>query len=106
MGLIRAGMVAAAAVVTIWPAHAAKWNSTPSVGVDEQFPDNPGRRTDSEDRTSDFVTTLTPGISVRGSGGRVNLAGDYTFSQLWHVNNPDVDSHRQFLNATGSAELW
>jgi len=106
MGLIRAGMVAAAAVMLVSPARAAKWTITPSAAVDELYTDNLGLRKDSEDRNSDFVTTLTPAISVRGNGGRVSLNGDYSFSQLFHLREPDADSHRQFLNAAGTAELW
>src|SRR6185295_11152592 len=106
MGLIRAGIVAAALVMAAWPVRAAKWTITPSAALDELYTDNLGLRPDSADRNSDFVTTITPAITVRGSGGRINLNGDYSFSQLFHVQDPDADTHRQFLNASGTAELW
>jgi hypothetical protein len=86
--------------------RAAKWIITPSAAVDELYTDNLGLRKDSEDRNSDFVTTLTPAISVRGEGGRIKLNGDYSYSQLFHVQEPDADTHRQFLNASGTAEIW
>jgi uncharacterized protein (PEP-CTERM system associated) len=88
-------------------AHAAKWTITPSGSVEEEFTDNIGLRPDNDPaRTSDFVTTVKPALSVRGNGGRVNLNGDYSFSHLMHMQSDVKDTSQNNLTANGVAELW
>jgi uncharacterized protein (PEP-CTERM system associated) len=98
--------VAAAGIAVAGPAQAAKWVITPSASVTESFTDNFGLRNDSQDRNSELVTTVTPAISVRGTGGRANLAADYTYERLFHLRESERNGPRNSLNATGSAELW
>jgi uncharacterized protein (PEP-CTERM system associated) len=106
MGLIRAGVLASAAIMVVWPACAAQWDITPSAAVEESFTDNLGLRRDAEDRNSDFVSTITPGISIRGSGARVNLNADYTYSHLFHLHASEQNGGRNNLSANASAEVW
>jgi hypothetical protein len=87
-------------------AQAAKWTFTPGIGATEAFTDNFGLRTESQDRVSEFVTTVTPSIGVRGAGGRVNLALDYAYERLFHYRLSERNDGRNTMNATASAEVW
>ena len=85
---------------------AADWDITPAVSVTEAFTDNLGLRTDTQDRNSDFVTSVAPGVSVRGAGARVNLNLDYALERVMHLHATEQDDWRNYLRGTGSAELW
>ena len=67
------GVISVSGLVYGTVAQAGDWTITPSIGVTEEFTDNSGLNSDNEDRNSDFTTTVTPGLSIRGEGGRMSL---------------------------------
>src|SRR5262245_49848037 len=104
--VIRAGALAAGGFACGFPAFAAKWDITPSISAGETYTDNVGLRTEGEDPSSDFVTTVTPGLSVRGTGGRATLSADYSLQRLQFLHQTQNNDFIHNLNSTGSIELW
>ena len=104
--VIRAGALAASGIACGFPAFAAKWDISPSASVSESYTDNVGLRPDSQDPSPDFVTSLNPSLSVRGTGGRASLNADYSLQRLqfWHQTKQNDFVHH--LNGAGTAELW
>jgi uncharacterized protein (PEP-CTERM system associated) len=87
-------------------ARAADWIITPSVSVTESFTDNSRVAPDNAERNSELTTTLTPGVTVRGTGARVQAAADYGLNANFFKNGTQADSFRNELTSTGRAELW
>lgn len=87
-------------------ASAGQWRVTPSITVSETFSDNANLATENEDRNSDLITLIAPGVSVRGTGGRVNLNLDYSLRQKYHLRGTSADTLRNQLLGDGQVELW
>jgi uncharacterized protein (PEP-CTERM system associated) len=82
---------------------AAKWEVTPSVTVREIYSDNINLEANNED--SDFVTDVTPGITVVGEGKRLNLQFDYRMQGLAYADDSDRNTVNHRLNASADSEL-
>lgn len=106
------GAALAAAVVLSgalsWPqsSHAGQWRISPALGVNETFTDNSTLANDSSDRNSDLISVIEPGVTVRGSGGRVNLNFDYGLQQRLYLKGTRRDSLRNRFLGGGDVELW
>lgn len=84
------------------PAHAEQWRITPTIGVSETLSDNVFlSRTD---RKSDLVTSITPGVSIVGTGRRANLNVNYSFTENLYVRESSSRNHQNALSATGMVE--
>ncbi len=86
------------------PLQAADWKITPSISASEMYSDNiflggPGSQ------LSDFVTTITPGISVLGTGDRLKANLNYSLQDINYLKYSSMDYITQQLSATGNAEL-
>lgn len=86
-------------------AQAGNWTITPSLSVTETFTDNSGLKTDNDDRNSDFLTQVSPGLSVNGAGGRTSLNLNYAFNQNYYHRGTQQDEYNNQLAAVGQAEL-
>ncbi len=75
---------------------------TPSISLQERATDN--SRLEHRGR-SDLVTTISPAVSVRDSGARVNLNLDYTFNYDIYANNTFPNTVRNELAAGATAEV-
>lgn len=84
---------------------AGQWRATPSITVSETFSDNANVATENEDRNSDLITVIAPGLSVRGTGGRVNLNFDYSLQQRHHLLGSSADTLRNQLLGNGEVEI-
>ncbi len=93
-------------VTAVQPVHAGEWTVSPSVGVTTTFTDNANAANDDEDRNSDQVLTLSPGVRVSGSGGRLSLNLAYTHNQFFSRQGQSDDSSTDTLTANGRAEVW
>lgn len=82
-------------------AYAGDWTITPRVGAIESFSDNVNGLPRGQAQ-SDFYTTVTPGISVRGTGARLKLALDYSAQKLFYHRYSNLDRLNHNLNATGT----
>ena len=98
----------AAALTVVWAptAHAGDWEITTGVGVDETYSDNANLASDNQTRKSDLITSITPNISIRGSGGRTSLNLDYSLSRLYHAYDTSDDTTIHTLAAAGNLEVW
>jgi uncharacterized protein (PEP-CTERM system associated) len=87
-------------------ARAGDWRLTSGLSVEESFSDNANFATGDAERNSEFVTRVSPNISLRGQGGRMSLGLNYTLSQLLHRQDPTKDRNNNDLVATGQMEIW
>jgi uncharacterized protein (PEP-CTERM system associated) len=85
------------------PGWAAKWDFVAGASLEETYTDNLTLAPRGFER-SDWVTVITPRLTVHGLGERARIDLDYTPQFLYYAR----ESHTRFLqlyNATGSAEL-
>ncbi len=86
-------------------ATAGQWDITPSLEIVETYTDNVDLVSQQEPKTKDFVTRITPGISVVGEGARASFNLVYSPSLLIFAKSSKESDFRQFLNGKGNAEL-
>lgn len=99
-----AGIAAALGLlVASAPSLAGDWRITPSLGGTETFTDN--ARSTSNNRKSDLITTVSPGVSVTGTGRQLTLDFDYTFNYDKYLDNSDLDGWRNAFTGGGRAEM-
>lgn len=85
------------------PAQANDWRVVPRLNVSETYTDNV---TLSEtNKRSDFVTAITPGVTLEREGARLRARVDYSFQALLHSNNQSSNNSFHQLNANATAEL-
>lgn len=84
-------------------ASAAEWRATPRIAVRESVTDNV--RLTREDRRTDLVTTLSPGIALSATGGRIRFDLDYSAHYDSYLNTSAYDGLRHDLRGLGTAEL-
>ena len=82
---------------------AAEWKFTPRVGLAEIYSDNVSLTPLGTER-SEFITQLTPGLTVIGDGPRLKLRADYELQNFAYARQGSVSSHHQ-LNGVADAEL-
>lgn len=82
---------------------AAQWDITPRLHVEESYSDNVTLAPDNE--LDDFVTEMTPGISVRGTGARLLLNLDYNYQMLRYASNPTFNGNNHQLQSNATAEI-
>jgi uncharacterized protein (PEP-CTERM system associated) len=102
---------AVATLAVIGPANGADWKISPAITVEETYTDNlfvnPNSTTATQPRKeADFVTTVSPSVGVRATGGRIRANLDYAPSYVRPYENSDRDSIRQNLLGFGTAELY
>ena len=76
----------------------------PRLTIDGLWTDNI-RLQSSAAKTSDFVTTVTPGIRFLADGDRLKASVDYSLSRLIHAREQSLDRNQNTLNALGAYEL-
>jgi uncharacterized protein (PEP-CTERM system associated) len=86
------------------PAWAAKWDIVPSLSVSETYTDNLSLTQDAL-KESDFVTQVTPAISIAATGARLRLNADYSPEFSYYGRGRRDNQTYQRLRATGNAEL-
>ncbi len=82
---------------------AADWTITPTLGLKETYTDNV--RLTHDNKQSDFITQINPGISLTGTGPHLTADARYVMQNIFYVeeNNHNATNHR--LNANANAEL-
>lgn len=103
-GFLQRALTLAAMLLSMSPLYAADWTVTPSIGASEMYSDNiflaPAGY-----QLSDFATTITPGIMVRGTGERLKANLNYSLQDVYYAKYSSLDYITQQLNATGNATL-
>jgi len=82
---------------------AGEWDFTPRLSIGETYTDNVRLAEDGE--RGDFITTITPGISVRGESPRLSTSIDYNLQQLLYAHETRFDSTNHQLQGLASATL-
>lgn len=85
------------------PAWAARWDVHPTISSDVTYSDNIGL-TSSGAQKSDWVTQVTPGISVSGTGAQLKVNATYNAQILRRMESGNGGVNHQFSGA-GNAEL-
>lgn len=85
------------------PSWAAKWDIVPTLFVEETYTDNVGLAPSGLKR-SDWVTEVTPGVSVSATGARLRFNATYAAQGLYRAREESRELNHQ-LNASGNAEL-
>jgi uncharacterized protein (PEP-CTERM system associated) len=84
-------------------ANAVVWKVTPSLNLKETYSDNVGLSNAGGD--SDFITQISPSLSVTGTGAHLRLYGSYTMQNMFYANNGSRNRISNQLNANTNAEL-
>lgn len=85
-------------------AMAEQWRVVPRLTLEQAYNDNIDLTTKGTE-TSDFITSISPGLSVRGTGRRLTLNFDYDPEQLFFLENSDRNELRQRFRGFSNAEL-
>ena len=86
------------------PAWAAKWDVVPTLSIGETYTDNLSLTPDAL-KQSDWVTQVTPGISIAATGARLKFNASYTPQITYYAQGQQGNQIYQQLTATGNAEL-
>ncbi len=93
-----------AAMLSMSPLYAADWTVVPSISASEMYSDNIFL-SPAPNQLSDFATTITPGITVKGYGERLKASLNYSLQDINYAKYSSLDYITQQLNATGNATL-
>lgn len=85
-------------------AAAEQWRVTPRLTVEQAYNSNVDLATKGNER-SDFITSVSPGASVRGTGRRLSLNFDYDPEQVFFAHSSDRNELRQRFRGLTNAEL-
>lgn len=83
-------------------AMAGEWTITPTMTVNATSTDNVALS--QNNKQSDLVTDLNPGIRIEGTGGRAKLKFDYQLHQLYYAQGSTNTKTQNSLNALGTLE--
>lgn len=97
------GIIAALAFMSAG-VHAAEWKVAPRLDLGESYTDNVTLAPSSSAK-SDWITQVTPGISIEGTGSRLRLKADYALQNLIYANESSRNSFYHQLNASANATL-
>lgn len=102
-----AALAAASCFAVGLRARAADWQISPRIGVSETFTDNVELATGrNADRHSDLVTSIAPGIGIRGTGARTRVNLDYTLTETIFRQVSERDNLQHTLSSSAHTELW
>ena len=98
------GILMIALVLTVTSnAFAGDWMVVPRFLISEDYSDN--IQLSPTNQRDDFITRVTPGISIRGQGRRVEMSVDYNLESLSYINEEELDNTNHQLQSTLSIEI-
>jgi len=86
------------------PAWAGDWKFTSGISLSERFSDNVDLAANGQ-AESDWITEISPRISMSRAGGRAKANVDYSLQGLLYANDSDRNDLRHNLNGRVNAEL-
>lgn len=101
--LVAAVALAGAAVAD--RSFAADLRVSPHVSAYETITDNARSATASADRTADWITTVSAGVTAHGNGPRLKLGAAYDLSQDLYADNNDLNGYRHRFLGAAETEL-
>jgi uncharacterized protein (PEP-CTERM system associated) len=99
-----ASMVALAALTWASGGQAAEWRIVPQLNLREIYSDNV-RLAQSGLETSDFITEISPGISIASNGPGLKLKANYTFQHFRYADDSKGSTSHHRLDAGATLEL-
>ncbi|HVY07571.1 MAG TPA: TIGR03016 family PEP-CTERM system-associated outer membrane protein [Burkholderiales bacterium] len=96
--------VGALSILLLSTAHAAKWEIVPSITVGETYSDNIALTSDATKR-SDWVSQVTPGLTVAGTGADLRFNASYTPYYNYYARGSGNDDFFQRGHALGNLQL-
>jgi uncharacterized protein (PEP-CTERM system associated) len=97
-------LVIAALAVLSAKAQATEWKVTPRLSLEESYSDNV-TLAPSGQKQSEWVTQITPGISIAGTGARLRVNVDYSLQNLLYANDSSRNNFHHQLSANANATL-
>ncbi|MBT6276398.1 MAG: TIGR03016 family PEP-CTERM system-associated outer membrane protein [Chromatiales bacterium] len=97
-----------AAGITFVAAHSAAagdWTIVPRFNVEETFTDNVSLAAPGNER-HEFITSVEPGLSISGTGKRLQLTFDYNVEGLIYQRDATPNAINQQMQTNATAELW
>jgi uncharacterized protein (PEP-CTERM system associated) len=95
---------AATMLLLSFQSGAAEWNITRTLSVSETYSDNVDLDP-SADAVSGFITQVTPGISVTGTGSHLKVDAKYGLRASHYSSGDNNSDIAHLLNANANAEL-
>lgn len=86
------------------PVWAGDWKFTPSITLSERYTDNVDLEANAQ-ADSDWITEISPRITMSRSGARIKANVDYSLQGLLYANDSDQNDLRHNLNGRVNAEL-
>jgi uncharacterized protein (PEP-CTERM system associated) len=99
-----ASTIAVAAILAAPVTRAAEWQIVPTLMVRGTYTDNV-RLARQGLEESDFVTDISPGLSITGNGPNLKFKARYTFQYLNYANDNKGDTSNHKLDATTQVHL-
>ncbi len=84
-------------------AQAGEWDIQPSFSLSESYTDNVQLVETGEE--GDFITSITPGIAIRGEGRRLQMNADYLYNYNKYFDKSDFDAGTHTLQGNINNEL-
>jgi len=84
-------------------AQAGEWEIQPSLSLSESYTDNVELVEAGEE--GDFITSITPGIAIRGVGRRLQMNADYLYSYNKYLDKSDFDAGNHNLQGNINNEI-
>jgi len=81
---------------------AGEWTIRPTISVTETATDNVALT--GENKQSDLISDISPGLHIEGSGGRSKLRFDYQMHNLIYAQDSSRNTIQNSLNALGTLE--
>ncbi|MFJ3054876.1 TIGR03016 family PEP-CTERM system-associated outer membrane protein [Herbaspirillum sp. NPDC087042] len=100
--LPRHALAIAATLLVASGAQAAEWTITPSVNLTQTYTDNVNLQPQGK---SDFVTQVTPSLTVVSKGPNLTLNANYGLQETYYANHNAGSSLTNLLNANANARF-
>lgn len=91
--------------VTVPAVEAAEWRILPRVGLKGTYTDNL-RLAPKGSEESDFVTEISPGVSISGQGSRLQVSADYVLTYRAYAENASANGHQNSLRSNALLDVW
>ncbi len=98
-------IVASGAATAVPDALAGEWRIQPRLGLSETYTDNALLVNEDQEPGSDWVTSISPGISLSGRGRRLTMTTEYTAQKQVYLNNSNQSQLTNLLQTSTRAEV-
>lgn len=85
--------------------YAADWQIKPQVDIVETYSDNISLASDAATASDDYITQLSPAISIIGNGNRLKFDSSYTLQNLFYANSSSQNKSHNQLRLKADTEL-